>query len=180
MANSSNGASSTIRNIPDVAAEGNFDNYLCDQGSCQGTWGGTSFAAPRWAGFLALINQQAVANGSSTLGFINPAVYSIGKGTSYNSDFHDITSGNNNNGKGKSYNAVVGYDLVTGWGSPNGASLINALAGSATPSFYAFGFAQQRDHQPGWRGRDQHCHGYGCGRIQRQRDAGCVRTYRAA
>jgi len=135
VANSSNGASTTIRNIPDVAAEGNFDNYLCDQGSCSGGWGGTSFAAPRWAGFLALVNQQAVANGSSTLGFINPAIYSIGKGTSYTSDFHDITSGNNNNGNGTSYNAVVGYDLVTGWGSPNGTNLINALTGSATPSF---------------------------------------------
>ena len=135
VADSGNGASTTIRNVPDVAAEGNFDNYLCDQGSCSGGWGGTSFAAPRWAGFLALINQQAVANGSSTLGFINPAIYAIGKGTSYNSDFHDITSGNNNNGHGKSYNAVVGYDLVTGWGSPNGQSLINALAGSASPSF---------------------------------------------
>jgi subtilase family serine protease len=135
VANSSNGASSTIRNVPDVAAEGNFDNYLCDQGSCQGGWGGTSFAAPRWAGFLALINQQVVANGNSTLGFINPAIYTIGKGSSYDSDFHDITSGNNNNGKGKSYNAVTGYDLVTGWGSPNGQNLINALAGSSTPSF---------------------------------------------
>ena len=72
VANSSNKASTTIRNIPDVAAEGNFDNYLCDQGSCSGGWGGTSFAAPRWAGFLALVNQQAVANGSSTLGFLNP------------------------------------------------------------------------------------------------------------
>ncbi len=135
IANSANGASSTIRDIPDVAAEGNFDNYLCDQGSCQGTWGGTSFAAPRWAGFLALVNQQAVANGSSTLGFINPAVYGIGKSSSYDSDFHDITSGNNNNGKGKSYNAVTGYDMVTGWGSPNGQNLINALAGSTSPSF---------------------------------------------
>jgi subtilase family serine protease len=57
VANSSNGASTTIRNLPDVAAEGNFDNYLCSQGSCAGDWGGTSFAAPRWAGFLALINQ---------------------------------------------------------------------------------------------------------------------------
>jgi subtilase family serine protease len=135
VANSSNGASSTKRNVPDVAAEGNFDNYLCSQGSCQGGWGGTSFAAPRWAGFLALINQQAVANGSSTLGFLNPSVYAIGQSTSYNSDFHDITSGNNNNGHGKSYNAVVGYDLVTGWGSPNGQNLINALAGAAAPSF---------------------------------------------
>jgi subtilase family serine protease len=135
VANSSNGASATIRNLPDVAAEGNFDNYLCSQGSCSGDWGGTSFAAPRWAGFLALINQQMVNNGNPTLGFINPAVYTIGKGSSFVSDFHDITSGNNNNGKGKSYNAVTGYDLVTGWGSPNGQNLINALAGSSSPSF---------------------------------------------
>jgi subtilase family serine protease len=134
VANASNAASTTVRNVPDVAAEGNFDNYLCDQGSCAGDWGGTSFAAPRWAGFLALANQQAVSNGSSSLGFINPALYTIGQGPSYNSDFHDITSGNNNNGKGQSYNAVVGYDLVTGWGSPNGQNLINALAGSSTPS----------------------------------------------
>ena len=135
VANGSNAASTTIRNIPDVAAEGNFDNYLCDQGSCSGTWGGTSFAAPRWAGFLALVNQQKVAGGGSTLGFVNPAIYTIGFGSSYTSDFHDITSGNNNNGKGKSYNAVTGYDLVTGWGSMNGQNLINALAGAQSPSF---------------------------------------------
>ncbi|HTA26075.1 MAG TPA: protease pro-enzyme activation domain-containing protein [Terriglobales bacterium] len=135
VANSSNQASTTIRNLPDVAAEGNFDNYLCDQGSCAGDWGGTSFAAPRWAGFLALTNQQVVANGNSTLGFLNPIIYPIAEGSNYTSDFHDITSGNNNNGKGKSYNAVTGYDLVTGWGSPNGQNLINALAGSESPSF---------------------------------------------
>jgi len=128
VGNASNGASTTLRNVPDVAAEANTDNYSCDQGACAGYWGGTSFAAPRWAGFLALVNQQSVANGNSTLGFINPAIYAIGEGSSYGSDFHDITSGNNNNGAGESYNAVVGYDLVTGWGSPNGQALINALA----------------------------------------------------
>jgi subtilase family serine protease len=132
VANSSNQASTTIRNVPDVAAEANTDNYLCDQGSCTGDYGGTSFAAPRWAGFLALVNQQVVANGHSTLGFINPTIYSIGKGASYNDVFHDITSGNNNNGDGASYNAVVGYDLVTGWGTPNGQNLINTLAGSSS------------------------------------------------
>ncbi len=132
VANSSNQASTTIRNVPDVAAEANTDNYLCDQGSCTGDYGGTSFAAPRWAGFLALVNQQVVANGNSTLGFVNPVVYSIGAGTNYNNDFHDITSGNNSNGHGQSYNAVVGYDLVTGWGSPNGQNLIYALAGSSS------------------------------------------------
>jgi subtilase family serine protease len=132
VANSSNQASTTIRNVPDVAAEANTDNYLCDQGSCTGDFGGTSFAAPRWAGFLALVNQQVAANRTLTLGFMNPAIYSIGKGASYNDVFHDITSGNNNNGKGESYNAVVGYDLVTGWGSPNGQNLINTLAGSSS------------------------------------------------
>jgi len=132
IANSSNQASTTIRNVPDVAAEANTDNYLCDQGSCTGDYGGTSFAAPRWAGFLALVNQQVVASGTSTLGFINPTIYSIGQGSSYNNDFHDITSGNNNNGQGLSYNAVVGYDLVTGWGSPNGQNLINTLTGSSS------------------------------------------------
>jgi subtilase family serine protease len=135
VANTSNGGSNTIRNVPDVAMEGNFDNYLCNQGSCQGGWGGTSFAAPRWAGFLALVNQQVFANTGTTLGFLNPALYAIGKSTNYSTTFHDITSGNNNNGQGKSFNAVVGYDLVTGWGSPNGQNMINALAGSTSPSF---------------------------------------------
>jgi subtilase family serine protease len=123
VANSSNQASTTIRNVPDVAAEANTDNYACDQGSCAGDYGGTSFAAPRWAGFLALVNQQVMAHGNSPLGFLNPSIYSIGKSASYNDDFHDITSGSN----GK-YSAEPGYDLVTGWGSPNGTGLINALA----------------------------------------------------
>jgi subtilase family serine protease len=134
VANSSNEASTTVRNLPDVAAEGDFDNYLCAPG-CSGDWGGTSFAAPRWAGFLALINQQVVANGGTTLGFVNPAIYAIGFGSNYDNDFHDITLGNNNNGRGQSYNAVTGYDLVTGWGSPNGQNLIDALAGGVAPSF---------------------------------------------
>ncbi|MGA7931479.1 MAG: S53 family peptidase [Candidatus Sulfotelmatobacter sp.] len=129
-ANSANQASTTVRNVPDVAAEANTDNYTCDQGSCSGDYGGTSFAAPRWAGFLALVNQQVTSGGNSSLGFLNPAIYSIGQSPSYNNDFHDITSGNNNNGQGHSFNAVVGYDLVTGWGSPNGQNLIDGLSGS--------------------------------------------------
>jgi subtilase family serine protease len=132
VANSANQASTTVRNVPDVAAEANTDNYTCDQGSCSGDYGGTSFAAPRWAGFLALVNQQVASGGNnSSLSFVNPAIYSIGQSSSYNSAFHDITSGNNNNGQGQSFNAVVGYDLVTGWGSPNGQNLINELSGSS-------------------------------------------------
>jgi len=127
-----NEGSTVYRNGPDVSAESNFDFYYCsDQGACKTGLGGTSFAAPMWAGFMALINQQAVANGNPTLGFVNPAIYNIGVGSNYNTDFHDITSGSNG------YPTTVGYDLATGWGSPTGTALINALAGSGgkQPSF---------------------------------------------
>jgi N-acetylneuraminic acid mutarotase len=135
VANSSNEGSTTLRNVPDLAAEADFDNYACDMGTCQGTWAGTSFAAPRWAGFMALVNQQAVAAGIQTVGFINPAIYAIGEGSSYGSNLHDIMSGDNCAGGSPCYSAVPGYDLVTGWGSPNGQNLIDALAGSEVLGF---------------------------------------------
>ncbi len=131
--NSSNAGSTTLRNSPDVALQADYDNYICyNNGDCAEDWGGTSFATPRWAAWLALVNQQLVTNGQTAgLGFINPTLYSIGQGPSYNSDFHDITVGNNDTeGQSEFYNAVVGYDLTSGWGSMNGQSLMAALAGS--------------------------------------------------
>lgn len=119
--NSSNGGSNTLRNIPDVAAA-SVKLYICANGTCKTTGGGTSFAAPQWAGIIAMVNQQRVANGESHIGFLNPTLYSIGTGSNFDTDFHDIVSGNNG-----AYSAVVGYDLVTGWGSPKAANLINAL-----------------------------------------------------
>jgi subtilase family serine protease len=130
--NSSNKGSTTYRNGPDVSANANFTYYVCaDQTTCTANeYGGTSFAAPLWAAYMALVNEQAAANSSPTLGFINPAVYSFGVGSGYAADFHDITSGTSG-----SYSAVAGYDLVTGWGSPN-AGLLNALlALPASPNF---------------------------------------------
>jgi subtilase family serine protease len=130
--NANNLGSSSLRNSPDVAAEANFDFYVCaNQTTCTANyWGGTSFAAPMWAGYMALVNQQAVANGNSTLGFINPLIYPLGLSSGYGADFHDITTGSNG------FPAVTGYDLATGWGSPNGSGLINALAGtSSSPNF---------------------------------------------
>ncbi len=123
-ANGCASCSKTVRNGPDVAANANFTFYVCANGSCSANqFGGTSFAAPMWAGYLALANQQAVQTSGSPLGFINPAVYTIGLSSSYTTDFHDITSGSNG------FTATPLYDLVTGWGSPNGAALITALAG---------------------------------------------------
>jgi subtilase family serine protease len=124
--NSSNHGSTTLRNYPDVAAEANTNQYSCYDGGCFQGNGGTSYAAPQWAGLTAMANQQSVANGGTTLGFLNPAIYAIGVGSSYDSDFHDIVSGSNGG-----YKAVVGYDLVTGWGSPDGPNLIDALTASA-------------------------------------------------
>ena len=59
------------------------------------TVGGTSCAAPLWAGLAALVNQQAAADGKPAVGFINPAVNAIGTGANYTMAFHDITTGNN-------------------------------------------------------------------------------------
>ena len=144
LATTANGGSTTLRNVPDVAMEGDFDNYNCSFGVCDGGWAGTSFASPRWAGFMALVNQQAVESGnapSGGLGFINPAIYRIAQGTgtvtSSATDFHDITVGNNQTeGQPVWFNATVGYDLTTGWGSANGQQLINDLAGPQVPGFW--------------------------------------------
>ena len=117
-----NHGSKTLRNIPDVAAEANTNQYSCYDGGCSGGNGGTSYAAPQWAGLTAIANQRSIAGGGKTLGFLNPAIYNIGIGSSYHKDFHDITSGSNGG-----YSAVTDYDLVTGWGSPDGPNLIAAL-----------------------------------------------------
>jgi subtilase family serine protease len=124
--NSRNMGSHTLRNGPDVSANANFTFYVCaDQTTCTANYyGGTSFAAPMWAGYIALANEQLANDGYPTLGFINRYLYSFGISSSYDTDFHDITSG-----KSGKYSAVKGYDLVTGWGTPNGSGLINALAG---------------------------------------------------
>ncbi|MGA7930740.1 MAG: hypothetical protein WCA20_32685 [Candidatus Sulfotelmatobacter sp.] len=112
------------RNGPDVSANANFTFYVCaDQQACTSNyWGGTSFASPMWAGYLALVNEQAASKGDKPPGFINPTIYRLGLGSGYSADFHDITVGNNG------FPATKGYDLASGWGSPNTDGLINALA----------------------------------------------------
>ena len=125
-----NEGSTLYRNVPDVAAEANQDNWFCANGGCFSGIGGTSLAAPRWAGFLALVNQQAAQTGE-TVGWLNPNLYSIGLGSSYSTAFHEITTGQSNG-----YPVVSGYDIVTGWGTPNGQGMINALAPTGGTSAY--------------------------------------------
>jgi kumamolisin len=115
--------SQTLRNGPDVSANANYTYYVCaDQDGCTANdYGGTSFATPAWAGYLALANEYEAHQGYPPLGFVNPVLYDIGLSSIYNHIFHDVTSGNNG------YPATIGYDLATGWGSPNGYELIIAL-----------------------------------------------------
>jgi subtilase family serine protease len=128
VSNSANHASSTKRNIPDVALTAD-DIWVIYGDGQSGAVGGTSCAAPLWAGFTALVNQQAAAGGSPTVGLINTAIYALGQGVSYTSAFHDITTGNNTNAQSTNlYPAASGYDLCTGWGTPNGVGMINALS----------------------------------------------------
>ena len=123
-----------MRNIPDVALTADDVWVIYDSG-LSNSFIGTSCAAPLWAGFIALVNQQAVL---PPVGFINPAIYAIGNGSSYTSCFHKTTTGNNTwPGSPDKYYPAAGYDLCTGWGTPNGRNLINALAGSAPPSIQA-------------------------------------------
>jgi hypothetical protein len=80
-----------------------------------------------------LVNQQAANLGDAPVGFLNPAIYAIGKGSnqnfSYSACFNDTTSGDNFwSGSPAKYPAVAGFDLCTGWGTPSGRNLINALA----------------------------------------------------
>ncbi len=128
---SKNEGSTKYRNGPDVTGNANWSFYVCaDQTGVSGcsanAYGGTSFAAPMWAGYLALTNQQAASSGKPAPGFINPAIYPLGLSGGYAAAFHDITSGNNG------FPAETGYDLDSGWGSPNGSGLINALVGSGS------------------------------------------------
>ncbi|MDF3292489.1 S53 family peptidase [Streptomyces silvisoli] len=108
------------RQVPDVSAHADPSPGVSIYS--QGSWssvGGTSAAAPEWAAFAALVNQQAAAAGKPNLGFANPKLYAA-NGTG----FHDITSGSNG-----AYSAGRGWDFVSGWGSYNAATLAAKLLG---------------------------------------------------
>ena len=122
------------RGVPDVAADADGGTgmamALSDGGqryALVGT-GGTSAAAPLWAAVIALADQYA----DRPLGFVNAAIYRIGRSSSYHRAFHDITMWTNTvefplltiTG----YQAAPGWDPATGWGSPNAQVLVPLLA----------------------------------------------------
>jgi subtilase family serine protease len=122
-----NSVSVTGRMVPDVsfnsAVYGGVLAYLGFLGRW-GVFGGTSAASPAWAGILALAGQLH----RGPLGYVNPSMYLLG----YTKAFHDITQGNNADCSGlcgeDGYVANKGYDLTTGWGTPDVSKLVTALA----------------------------------------------------
>jgi kumamolisin len=107
------------RSVPDVsaAADPNTGAFLVLNGQPMGI-GGTSWSAPVWAGFCALINEARTKNGQSPLPYLNPLIYPL-MGTAA---FRDIVSGSNG-----AFSAGPGYDRVTGLGTPNVKELVARL-----------------------------------------------------
>jgi subtilase family serine protease len=123
-----------FRGVPDVAAdaapstgmtlaatEGGQDYILAGAS-------GTSAAAPLWAAVIALADQYA----GRPLGFVNPALYRIGRSSLYHRAFHDVTTGSNTvvfSGQTiTGYRAGPGWNPVTGLGSPDAQVLVPLLA----------------------------------------------------
>jgi subtilase family serine protease len=123
---------SYCREVPDVSADADpYTGYLIYY---EGSWtgiGGTSAAAPLWAAFTALVDASSSCAGKS-IGFANPLLYNAAA-SAYSSDFTDVTSGNNDYTPdlyaGGLYPAGTGYDMASGLGSPDGATLPATLCG---------------------------------------------------
>lgn len=117
-----NSASDGMRQVPDVAADADpLTGYLIYFSGWQ-IVGGTSAAAPLWAGLIALADQSATNSGRPPLGFLNPALYALGSRSASPQAFRDVTIGGN-----LYYEAGPGWDYATGWGTPDAAVLIPAL-----------------------------------------------------
>lgn len=130
-------SSSQFREVPDVSlnadpATGNVVYYTGP--SCQPQcglgygWGGTSIAAPQWAGLAAIADQAA----GHRLGLLDPLLYGsavVDAESSPVQPYHDVTSGDN-----LFYDAGPGWDMASGWGSPNACNLVSDLVTTSTPS----------------------------------------------
>src|SRR5438874_12841542 len=135
------GVQSGKREVPDVSADADpatgYATYctVTNAGCPSAGWitvGGTSAAAPLWAGSMALINQYLQSQGKTVVGSANPALYSLFNTQQQSLAFHDVTSGNNLH-----YTSTSGYDMASGMGSPDVNNIAHDLASSGsrhTPS----------------------------------------------
>ncbi|HJT59599.1 MAG TPA: S53 family peptidase, partial [Ktedonobacteraceae bacterium] len=125
------------REVPDVSADADpqtgYAVYCTASASgCSSSgWivvGGTSAAAPLWAGSTASINDYLQKQQKSRVGFANPVLYGLENAQQPKTPFHDVTSGNN-----LYYPATSNYDEASGWGSPDMYNIAQDLAGGVNP-----------------------------------------------
>ncbi|KAF8142715.1 subtilisin-like protein [Mycena galopus ATCC 62051] len=113
----------TGRGFPDVAVQGL--NFQIVNDGAPGLIGGTSASAPTFAAIIALINDRLLAAGKPVLGFLNPLIYSTGSKA-----FTDVTAGHNSGfvcpASSVAFDAAVGWDPLTGFGTPRFADLLTA------------------------------------------------------
>jgi len=124
------------RGVPDVAANADaVSGYELYVGGRRAIGGGTSAAAPLWAGFIALLNQglSRLAPERITLGFLNALLYRRGLAMT----LRDIDEGNNRlpgtAGDVAYFKAAAGWDACTGLGVPDGGNLFSALSQKEQP-----------------------------------------------
>ncbi|MGI9057962.1 MAG: protease pro-enzyme activation domain-containing protein [Ktedonobacteraceae bacterium] len=126
------------REVPDVSADADpatgYSVYctVSASGCSSSGWivvGGTSAAAPLWAGSTATINEYLQKQGKSRMGFANTALYGLFNGQQPFPPFHDVTSGNN-----LFYPAATGYDMASGIGSPDIYNIARDIAGGSVPN----------------------------------------------
>ncbi len=125
------------REVPDVSADADpasgYSTYCTAAASgCPSsgwiTVGGTSAAAPLWAGSTALINAYLQQQQKSRMGFANPVLYGLQNAQQPFPPFHDVTSGTN-----LFYPATANYDEASGWGSPDIYNIARDVAGGISP-----------------------------------------------
>jgi len=118
------------RCVPDVAANAaGSTGYLMVAGGTRQVSGGTSAASPLWAGLIARLN--ATLSADKHVNYLTPLLYAPNAKTGGQPlgalGCKDITQGDNDTSAAGGYSAQAGYDAVTGWGSPNGATLLKLL-----------------------------------------------------
>jgi kumamolisin len=128
--------SNGYREVPDVSADADpttgYATYCTvTNAGCPSTgWitiGGTSAAAPLWAGSMALIDRYLKSQGKSVIGSTNPALYGLFNTQQQSPAFHDVTNGTN-----LYYPATQGYDMASGIGSPDVDNIAHDLASSGS------------------------------------------------
>ena len=108
------------RGFPDVAAVGVGFQIVVNRKVMP--VGGTSAENPTFGAILSLINSARLSRGKQTIGWANPLLHAAAEAGS--ASYHDITQGNNAFGKCAGFNATVGWDPMTGWGTPNFPELV--------------------------------------------------------